>query len=246
MKTFFHAFVMCQSMFCAIPFPCKIWDEKARDKLLWCLPLVGLEIGFIWWLIYLVCDYFALPMLLQGAVLCASPFLLTGCIHLDGFMDVTDAVGSCRDLERRREILKDSHVGSFAVIGCVLLIVFQFACCAGVYNWVDSRMLILIPVVSRSCSALAVAVLPKMSTSQYVQKKAGTADIYIPVACLLLCLTAAALLSPACGWAVLIQLAVYALALRKGFKNLGGMNGDISGYALTLSELGALAAMAFL
>ena len=41
MKSLFHAFVMCQSMFCAIPCPVQIWDEQARDKLLWCLPLVG-------------------------------------------------------------------------------------------------------------------------------------------------------------------------------------------------------------
>ena len=32
-------------------------------------------------------------------------------------------------------------------------------------------------------------------------------------------------------------LAGYALALRKAFRSLDGMNGDISGYALTLSEL---------
>ena len=244
MKSFFHAFVMCQSMFCAIPFPCRIWDEEARDKLLWCLPLVGLEIGLIWWLVYLVCDYFALSALLQGAILCAAPLLLTGSIHLDGYMDVTDAVRSCRDLERRREILKDSHVGSFAVIGCVLLMVFQFASCAGASGWMDARMLILIPVISRCCSALAVAVLPKMSTSQYVQKKAGTGDILIPVSCLVACLVAAVCIWVGYGWVVLFQLAVYALALRKGYKNLGGMNGDISGYALTLSELGALVAMA--
>ena len=42
-------------------------------------------------------------------------------------MDVTDAVKSWRDPERRREILKDSHVGSFAVIGVVLLMLAQFA-----------------------------------------------------------------------------------------------------------------------
>ena len=50
MKSLFHAFVMCQSMFCAILCPVQIWDEQARDKLLWCLPLVGLEIGLVWWL----------------------------------------------------------------------------------------------------------------------------------------------------------------------------------------------------
>ena len=37
MKTCLHAFIMCQSMFCAIPAP-QIWDEKARDKMLSVLP----------------------------------------------------------------------------------------------------------------------------------------------------------------------------------------------------------------
>ena len=246
MRSFFHAFVMCQSMFCAIPCPCKIWDEDARDKLLWCLPLVGLEIGIVWYLISWLCDYFSLSVLLRGAVLCIVPLLLTGCIHLDGFMDVTDAVRSCRDLERRREILKDSHVGSFAVIGCIMLVLLQFAACAGASNWADAKMLMLIPVVSRSCSALAVAVLPKMSTSQYVQKEARVADICIPGAALLLCLAGALCVWPTYVWVIAAELTVYGLALRRAYKSLGGMNGDISGYCLTLAELGALGAMALL
>ena len=246
MKTFLHAFVMCQSMFCAIPCPSRIWDEQARDKLLWCLPLVGLEIGLVWWLASLLCAYFALPVLIQGAVLCAMPLVLTGCIHLDGFMDVTDAVRSYRDLERRREILKDSHVGSFAVIGCILLMIFQFAFCAAAPNWADGKMLILIPVVSRCASAAAVAVLPKMSTSQYVQKKAKAADMIIPAAFLLLCILAAVCVWPAYVWVIVAELAVYALALRQAYKSLGGMNGDISGYCLTLAELGALGMMSLL
>ena len=48
MKRYFHAFVMCQSMFCAIPCPIQIWDEDAKDKMLLFLPIVGLEIGAIW------------------------------------------------------------------------------------------------------------------------------------------------------------------------------------------------------
>ena len=43
-------------------------------------------------------------------VLCVYPYVVTGAIHLDGFMDVVDAVRSCAGKERRREILKDSHV----------------------------------------------------------------------------------------------------------------------------------------
>ena len=97
--------------------------------------------------------------------LCAFPFLITGCIHLDGYMDVTDAVQSWRDLERRREILKDSHVGSFAVVGVVLLMLAQFACFASAHG--NFLILIFIPAGSRCCSALVVTGLKPMITSQY-------------------------------------------------------------------------------
>ena len=176
----------------------------------------------------------------------AAPWCLTGFIHLDGFMDVTDAVGSCRDLAKRREILKDSHVGSFAVIGVVLLILCQFAFCVSFNQKTDIRVLIVIPVVSRCGSALAVALLPKMSTSQYVRKQAKAADIWIPCAFLAGAIAFAFSLRFRCGLVLLVQAAGYGLALRKAYRSLEGMNGDISGYALTLSELSALGALAIL
>lgn len=239
MKSFFHAFFMCQSMFCAIPCPCKIWDEDARDKLLWCLPLVGLEIGLLWWCLGLLCRFLGLSQAVTGIALCAMPFFATGFIHLDGFMDVTDAVGSCRDLAKRREILKDSHVGSFAVIGVVLLILCQFAFCVSLTRK-RSFVFCRLRWSAAAAAALAVALLPKMSTSQYVRKQAKAADIWIPCAFLAGAIAFAFSLRFRCGLVLLVQAAGYGLALRKAYRSLEGMNGDISGYALTLSELSAL------
>ena len=170
MKTYFHAFIMCQSMFCAIPAP-QIWDEKAKDKMLLFLPIVGLEIGVIWAVLAWLCRLLNLPALVTGMILSAYPYIVTGFLHLDGFMDVTDAVKSWRCLERRREILKDSHVGSFAVIGIVLLMIAQFAMLASASNDANFLILIFIPAVSRCCSALAVTGLKPMSTSQYADQK---------------------------------------------------------------------------
>ena len=64
MKTYLNAFFMCQSMFCAIPAP-QIWDEKAKDKMLLFLPVVGLELGVIWYLLSLL----PLPKLISALVL---------------------------------------------------------------------------------------------------------------------------------------------------------------------------------
>lgn len=228
---------MCRSMFCAIPCLSRVWDEKARDKMLLFLPAVGLEIGAIWALLAWLCRYLALPAVVQGVVLGAYPFVVTGFIHLDGFMDVTDAVRSCRDLARRREILKDSHVGSFAVIGIVLLALCQTALFASARAAASLRTLVLLPAVSRCGSALAVTVLRPMSTSQYAAQKKPKSHVIILCAQLAVYLAAGFLAGWKTGLALCGCLAGYALALRKAFRSLDGMNGDISGYALTFSEL---------
>ena len=245
MKRYFHAFIMCQSMFCAIPCPIQIWDEDAKDKMLLFLPIVGLEIGAIWAFLAWLCSFLNLPALLTGLILCVWPFLATGQIHLDGFMDVTDAVGSYRTLERRREILKDSHVGSFAVIGVCLLLLCQFSLFSSLPQDANFLILLLIPMVSRCCSALAVALLKPMSTSQYAERKANKGYIFTLIMMLLAALVAGVLLCGKNGTALIGCVIGYALALRQGYKSLEGMNGDISGYALTLGELCAVAVFVF-
>ncbi|MDD5863408.1 MAG: adenosylcobinamide-GDP ribazoletransferase [Firmicutes bacterium] len=246
MKRLLCGFAMCQSMFCAIPFPGNLWDEKARGQMLLFLPVVGLEIGGIWAVLAWFVRLLRLPDLAAGLVLCACPFVLTGFLHLDGFMDVTDAVKSCRDLEKRRAILKDSHVGSFAVIGLCLLLLTQFALLASAPETADWRILIFIPAVSRCCSALAVKGLPSMTTSQYAAQEKNTAHLWILGGMLAVFLAAGFLLCKQYGFALLGCLIGYGLALRRGYRSLGGMNGDIAGYALTLGEACAVAVYAML
>ena len=246
MKTYLHAFAMCQSMFCAIPCPWKIWDEKAKNKMLLFLPVVGLEIGAILAAIAWLCRLLNLPALVTGLLLCAYPYIVTGFIHLDGYMDVTDAVKSWRDLERRREILKDSHVGSFAVIGIALLLLAQFAFLASVPTDANYLILLFVPAVSRCCSALAVTGLKPMSTSQYADQKKPKSHIVVLSLMLAIFLAAGFLLCGKYGFALVGCLAGFGLALRRGYKSLDGMNGDISGYALTIGELCAVAVYALL
>ena len=245
MKTYLHAFAMCQSMFCAIPAP-QVWDEKARDKMLLFLPLVGLEIGLIWAVLAWLCRWLELPAMVAALLLCAAPYVLTGFLHLDGFMDVTDAVKSCRDAARRREILKDSHVGSFAVIGLVLLVLAQFAFFAAAPTDARWLILLLIPAVSRCCSALAVTGLRPMSTSQYAGKQNPKSHLMVLMAMLCLFLAAGFLLCGKYGFVLFGCMVGYCLALHRGYRSLEGMNGDIAGYALTVGELCAVAVYALL
>lgn len=244
---YFNAFIMCQSMFCALPGPWRRWDEKARPYMLIFLPVIGIEIGVIWTALAWVLNYFALPAMLVAAVLCLYPFFVTGFIHLDGFMDVTDAVRSYRSLERRREILKDSRVGAFAVVGCIALMIMQFAGFASVTLDGSSicAALTFIPVISRCCSALAVTVLPAMETSQYAGAK-NKAHCVITIVIMMIFAAAGVLVCGIYSLAMAGCAVGYAIALRRAYKSLEGMNGDVSGYALTIGELCGVMVLALL
>lgn len=238
MRKYLTAFVMTQSMFCSLPFPCKAWDEKCRPYMLLFLPLIGLEIGALWVLMSYLLRYFEIPSMIYGLVMCALPYLITGFMHLDGYMDVVDAVCSWRDLERRREILKDSHVGSFAVVWCAFLILAGFAVFSSMTLKNSCGILLLVPVISRCCSSLSIMSLKTMNTSQY------SGAIHYPkwhkaVLALLIitCLFVGFFVWEKCGFALVGCLTGYALALKKSYQSLQGMNGDISGFCICISEL---------
>lgn len=246
MRRYLHSLAMCQSMFCAIPCPWNLWDEEAREHMLLFLPLIGLEIGLLFGGVAWIMRMLAVPSLLYGPILCACPLVLTGCIHLDGFMDVTDAVKSWRDLERRREILKDSHVGSFAVIGCILLLLLQSASFAAASADADLRILVLVPVVSRCGSALAIQGLKPMSTSQYASQARSWKRLLAVAMILCAALTMGFVCCGRYGFVLLGCAAGYALALRRGYRSLDGVNGDVAGYALCCAELCAALVYALL
>lgn len=242
MKRYLHALAMAQSMFCAIPSPFRVWDEEARPKMLLFLPMIGLEIGLLWAVLGWLCALIQLPALLAGVALCAFPYVVTGFLHLDGFLDVVDAVRSWRDLDRRREILKDSHVGSFAVIAVVLLVLLQYSA-ASALGGKNFQALALIPVVSRCCSVLAIQWLPPMQTSQYAARQVHWMP---PAVILALALGAGFWQGLAFGLTLISVAAVFCLALLRAYRSLRGMNGDISGYCISIAEAAGLCALALL
>ena len=245
MKQYFNAFIMCQSMFCAIPCPMKIWDENARDKQLLFLPFIGAEIGLLWFAMAKLCLFLNIPIFLTAFILAVYPFVISGYIHLDGFMDVTDAVKSYRNLEKRRDILKDSHVGAFAVIGCIILFIGQFAVFASM-KLTNAAALVFIPIVSRCCSSLVLNTFKKISESQYVGVSKSKGQIVVLTAQLLLILVLSFIVCGKKAIAVLAVIAGYALALSKAYKSLEGVNGDVAGYALTTSEFCGVLVLALL
>ena len=230
-------FFMAWAMFSRIPCPIKKWDEKKTDQMLMCLPVVGMLMGAVWFGIYKACG--ALKLGYIGLALVAVlPWMLTGFIHLDGFMDCSDAVLSYRDRERRIEILKDSHVGSFAVICMVLLAVFTLGAWLQNGYRAGGLVMILIPAASRAVSSASVLGFAPLKTSSYAKTREGRNSaallfcvIFATAACVL-----GFILGGKEGFAVLASALCTLLTILRIRANLGGMSGDISGCGISIGE----------
>ncbi len=249
MKRLFRAFLMSLAMFTVIPVPARVWDEDARPLMTLFLPVVGLIVGGLWTLLAYLARLLELPNLVAGIALCAFPFLITGGIHMDGYLDVTDAVRSYRDLDQRRKILKDPNVGSFAVLAGNLLILTQFALLASAGEDAELWALLIIPTVSRTAASLAVTVLRPMAVSEYAGayrrgvKKAHAVTLGVLLA---LELAAGFVFRGKAGFPALAVLLGYCHHAWRAYRSLDGFSGDVSGYALTFAEVCGIAVYALL
>ena len=242
MKRLFRAFFMSLGMFTALPCPYRPWDEDARPLMLVCLPLVGLVVGLLWFALGLLALH-VLPAV-SAALIAALPWLITGFIHLDGYMDTCDALLSWRPLEQRLRILKDVHVGAFAVVGLGLLMLFGYDAARAVVAKGDLRALVLIPTVSRCGSALCVLTFKPIGHSEYARVEGSAAQRLAVCSLWLIAVVACALWLRAQALALLVGTLAYAAAMLWAARTLKGVSGDLAGFALTLSECAALIALA--
>lgn len=61
-----------------------------------------------------------LPLSLAWILAIIARLLVTGCLHEDGLADFLDGFGGGTTRERTLAIMKDSHIGSYGVIGLIL------------------------------------------------------------------------------------------------------------------------------
>lgn len=239
---------MSLGMFQAIPLPGREWNDACMNLMLPCFPLVGILLGGIWWGAAELLFFLGIHRILLGAILAILPFFLTGFLHLDGYMDTSDAVLSRRSLEDKLRILKDPHTGAFAVIMIAVLFLLQFAAMYTVIDFGKSLMpLLLIAVMSRCCTSVALLILPVMPQSGYANMlRQNTRAIHKAFIIVMAVLTAAAAYWFE-GLYGLIAIGAVVIgfigAMAYSYKEFKGVSGDLAGYSLTISELCGLLAL---
>ena len=246
---YFKGFYMALGMFIGIPLPFHFWEEKYAPLMVASIPLVGLVVGGLWWLAALGLLALNFPIILAAALMAMAPFFIAGFIHLDGYMDTSDAILSYRPLEDKMRILKDPNVGAFAVVMLGILFVLQFAAMHPVAeNGRFLALLIPISVISRSCSAMSVLTLRHMPGSNYIPILSQGIRVSHKLFIVLVALTTIALSFFYAGFSgIIVSLAVvlgYACGMRFAYKSLNGVSGDLLGYSLVIGELFGLVALA--
>jgi len=240
---------MSLGMFWAVPLPYNLWDDKCMNLMMACFPAAGALIGAMWWGIAELLIFSGIHIVLVSAVLTLMPFLLTGFLHLDGYMDTSDAVLSRRPLEDKLRILKDPHTGAFAVIMIAALFILQFA---AVYVIIEKGehlvLLIIIAVISRCGAALSVLCLKAMPQSGYANMFKKNTEISHKIFIIIIALSAIALYYLFADIYGLIAAGAVILgffaAMAYAYKDFKGVSGDLAGFALVISELCGLAALA--
>jgi adenosylcobinamide-GDP ribazoletransferase len=244
----FRGLHMAFGMFCAIPVPYK-WDESSAGFVMPCLPVVGALVGAIWWGAAELLALSGIHAALAAGLLMLIPFIAAGFIHLDGYMDTSDAVLSRRSTEEKLRILRDPHAGAFAVIMVAALFIVQFA--ASYAAMEGGKLFVLLPVIaviSRSGSAISILCLKTLPQSGYASmfKQGAGAGHRIVAIYFAACAFAVAWLFA--GFTGIIVAAAaglgYIVAMACAYRSMKGVSGDLAGFALVISEVCGLAALA--
>ena len=203
-------------------------------------PIVGLALGAA----LAGLDYvarLALPAPVVGALLVAALLVLTRAIHLEGFLDCCDGLFGGYTPARRLEILRDTHVGAFAVAGGASLILLKWSLLSSIQDEIRPGLLFVLPCLSR------LGMLLTMAAFAYVREQglgtafqAGTARWHVPFGVAIALVASLAVLGYA-GLALVGGAVAVSLGLGRWISGmLGGMTGDAYGAVNEVTEVAVL------
>lgn len=225
------------------------WEERNMKYAICFFPLVGGVTGGLVLLWVWLCGVLELNFVLRAVGAVVVPLLVTGGIHMDGFCDTTDALSSHQPMERKLEILKDSHTGAFSIIFSCVYLILAFGALSQVESWRGWCVIGLGFVLSRALSGLALANLKGARPTGMLQAFADASHkTAVSLAMLVFIALAAAgmlVISPVSGGGALVVAALCLLFYRSmAYRQFGGITGDLAGFFLQLCELGVALAVA--
>ena len=200
-------------------------------------PLVGLILGLLlvgWhWLLGLF-----LPRAVADVLVMVTLVILTGALHLDGFIDTFDGIAGHKSVEDRWRVMHDSRAGGIGVVavGCLLLVKY-----VSLNNLPDSLLsmtLVLMPVLGRWAMTYAIFAYPcARPTGLGAAFKQGTGWLRLTIATIIT-FVVVVVLRQFTGLAVMLGIWIIVVAMAAFLKRkFSGLTGDTYGAINEVAEV---------
>ena len=239
-------FAALQFLTVAPPVVRRMFTERELGQAVGFFPLVGALIGgLLLGANALFARFF--PPALCAALLLALWVLLSGALHMDGFLDACDGLLGGFTPQSRLRILKDEHKGAFAVTGGILLLLVKFTAVQATLERASAwpAALLLAPVLGRWGIALAIGAFPyarPQGLGRSMKDQTGAWQVWLAT---LVALLAAWFAAQWIGLAALLAALVMTWGVAVfTLRRIPGLTGDIYGAINELVEVVVLVLLA--
>lgn len=254
----FQGMIIAFSMYSKIPMPRIEWNKENMRFPMCFFPLVGAVIGALILGWYYLSAAAGVGNTLRSIVFVLIPIIITGGIHMDGYLDTIDALSSYQTMEKRLDILKDSNSGAFAIIYGLVYIVLLIGIWSEIIRLVPSTftdagidaiwVLSVGYIYSRALSGLGITSLKCAKNSGLAatfssMSDKNTAGIILGIIALFAAVSMVYIniaLGIAAVAAGVIMFVIYRCV---SYMKFGGITGDLAGFFLQMCELMMAAAV---
>ncbi len=232
---------LCLVFFTRLPLPAFDFGGRTLAQAIWAAPLVGVAVGVIAGLAYVVALSLGVPVQVAAALALAATMLATGCLHEDGLSDVADGFGGGKTRERKLEIMRDSRIGAYGASALLMSALIRWSAIAALANPLYAcSALIAAHAASRALLPTFMHLAPPARQDGL---GAGAGTVQAGTAYVALAIGAVALL--ALGVSGLVAAAIVLALIFYGFRALclrqiGGQTGDALGALQQASEIAVL------
>lgn len=245
--------IVAFSLYSRIPMPIFEWKEEDMKHNLVFLSFIGGVIGLVSYGLFMLFRLTAVPFMARVLLYALVPLIITGGFHMDGYMDVEDALKSYKSPEEKLEILKDPHIGAFAVIRLVIYGMIYLAFLSIIVSFENTEYLYLYFVIFFLSRALCAAYSLKLKHA----KKSGMLHMETEKTTKVdvgFCIIEAVVALEICAyiniWGALVMalvcLAHFFFYKKRAYKEFGGVSGDTTGYSIVTLEEALVVAIALL
>jgi adenosylcobinamide-GDP ribazoletransferase len=212
------------------------FDEKKFGQATSYFPAVGLILGVIIYWIWNLGNFINYGVAAALAVIAGA--VLTGGMHLDGWMDSLDGLLSGRNRERKLEIMRDSRSGAMGVIGVVCLLLLKYSLLLNIPPQKAFPWIVLTPIIARWCMVYAIRFFPYARPEGFgkaYQENTGNLQILLASICTIIPIV---YFYHFIGLGMLLVfLVITHILAAKIHKSIGGLTGDTYGAITEFMEV---------